>query len=79
MPELGARSLETAVDSQVEQKLVEEFMDQRELTVDEMNGRPLVKYDVGVSTTLHMFEEVTVKRSGSTSLQSQKRDSNGGT
>lgn len=78
MPELGARSLETAVECHVEQKLVEEFMDQRELVVDEMNGRALVRYDFCVSTTLHMFEEVTVKQSGSTSLQSQKRSSGEG-
>jgi len=78
MPELGARSLETAVDCHVEQKLVEEFMNQPELIVNDMNSRPLVKYDVRVSTTSHMFEEVTVKHVGSTSLQSQKRESEGG-
>lgn len=78
MPELGARSLETAVDCHVEQKLVEEFMNQPGLIVNEINSRSLVKYDVRVSTTSHMFEQVTVKQAGFTSLQSQKQDAYGG-
>jgi len=77
MPELGARSLETAVDCHVEQKLVEEFMNQPGRVVNEINSGPLVKYDVRVSTTSHVFEEVTVKQVGLTSLLSQKEDADG--
>ncbi|KAL8823713.1 MAG: hypothetical protein Q9191_005612 [Dirinaria sp. TL-2023a] len=78
MPELGARSLETAVDCQVKARFSTEFLSQSQPVTDEMNEAPLSKYDVCVSTTSSGNDEVTVKQSGFTKLQSRKGHGTGG-
>lgn len=67
--EIGARSLETAVDTRIKYRLAHAIQSEPELVKDESNDQALARYDVRVATVLEDVEEITVKRVGSTELQ----------
>ena len=61
IPELGARSLEDAVDREITDKLGDVFLRQEPRIVDSSNAGPLGQYDVKVARASDGTEEVTVK------------------
>jgi Ni2+-binding GTPase involved in maturation of urease and hydrogenase len=69
MPEIGARSLDTAVDTHLKYKLARAIQAVPELVTVESNDKALERYDVRLATVLEGAEEITVKRCGSTDLR----------
>ena len=67
--ELGARSLDREVVSQVEFKVTEEWLEVDDLVVDEVDQNRLFKYDVRVIGDTDEMQRVEVKRAGVTKLQ----------
>ncbi|KAL8919145.1 MAG: hypothetical protein Q9172_005106 [Xanthocarpia lactea] len=68
-PELGARSLHKAVNTQIGHKLTNVFLDHEEEIVDEMNDKPWDSYDVRVEDLKRGLKEITVKANGSRVVQ----------
>ena len=73
--ELGARSLDREVVSQIEFKVMEEWLEVDELVADEVDQNCLFKYDVRVIGNTDEIQKVEVKRAGVTKLQ-HREDNN---
>ncbi|KAL8948189.1 MAG: hypothetical protein Q9222_005605 [Ikaeria aurantiellina] len=63
-PELGARSLQKAVNTQICHKLTRAFLEQEEVVSNEMNEKPWACYDVRVEDLKGRFKDITVKANG---------------
>lgn len=68
-PELGARSLLKAVNTQICHKLTNAFLAQGEEITNEMNEKPWDNYDVRLEDLKGGFKEITVKAKGSRIVQ----------
>ncbi|KAL8781309.1 MAG: hypothetical protein Q9213_006057 [Squamulea squamosa] len=68
-PELGARSLHKAVNTQICHKLTNAFLDHGEEILDEMNDKPWDNYDIRVEELKGGFKEITIKAKGSRTVQ----------
>ncbi|KAI4187866.1 MAG: hypothetical protein L6R41_002528 [Letrouitia leprolyta] len=74
-PELGARSLQKGVNTQILHRLTSAFLANGEGEIeDSMNGKPLECYDVRVEDLKGGFREVTVKANGSRSVLRREDD-----
>ena len=74
IPELGARSLEDAVDREITDKLGDVFLRQEPRIVDSSNAGPLGQYDVKVARASDGTEEVTVKLAGEREITKRVED-----
>ena len=68
-PQAGASSLDRAEKKEIGDRLASAWRREEEIVADEMNERPLPKYDVTVATTPEDDSEITVKRRGTRELQ----------
>ncbi|KAL8712466.1 MAG: hypothetical protein Q9220_003314 [cf. Caloplaca sp. 1 TL-2023] len=68
-PELGARSLQKAVNTQICHKLTKAILEQAEVVSDEMNKKPWDCYDVRVEDLKGGFKDITVRANGVRSVQ----------
>ncbi|KAL8687834.1 MAG: hypothetical protein Q9218_006101 [Villophora microphyllina] len=68
-PELGARSLSKAVNTQVCHKLTKAFLGQGEEITDELNDQPWACFDVKVEDLKGGFKEITIKANGTKNVQ----------
>ncbi|KAL8814672.1 MAG: hypothetical protein Q9223_006121 [Gallowayella weberi] len=68
-PELGARSLLKAVNTQICHKVTNEFLIQGEEITDEVNDKDWTNYDVRVQDSRVGFKEITVQVKGSRTVQ----------
>ena len=68
-PELGARSLYRAVNTQICHRLTNVFLDRGEEIADNMNDKPWDSYDVRVEDLTRELKEITVKANGSRVVQ----------
>lgn len=68
-PELGARSLQKGVNTQILHRLTSAFLENGDEITDEMNSKPLECYDVRVEDLKGGFKEITVKANGTKSVQ----------
>ena len=62
IPELGARSLSTAVDEEISQKLELEYFHVDELVTDDMNEEPYQEYVMQLNAVTDDVEEISVFR-----------------
>ena len=69
IPEIGARSLDSEVISQVKQQLMEVVREGEEQIEDTADATKLMKYDVRVVDGLEGEQELEVKKAGMTRLQ----------
>jgi len=67
--EIGARSLDTAVDTHIKYRLARAIQTMPELVKDESNSQALERYDIRVATIMEDVENIEVKRMGCTNLQ----------
>ena len=68
-PQAGASSLLRAVKKEIHAKLATAWYREAEVIIDEMNERPLPKYDVTVVTTPDDDNEIAVQCRGTSTLQ----------
>ncbi|KAL9029864.1 MAG: hypothetical protein Q9196_001942 [Gyalolechia fulgens] len=68
-PELGARSLQKGVNTQILHRLTSAFLATGDEVTDAMNSMPLECYDVRVEDLKGGFREVTVTANGTKSVQ----------
>lgn len=71
-PELGARSLSKAVNTQICHKLTKAFLEQGDEVGDEMNTQPLDCFDVRIEELKGGFKEITIKVNGVKSVQNRQ-------
>ncbi|KAL8955696.1 MAG: hypothetical protein Q9183_006555, partial [Haloplaca sp. 2 TL-2023] len=70
-PELGARSLAKAVNTQICHKLTAAFLEQQDEITDEMNDKPFDRYDVRLQEVKGGFKEITIKLDGVQKIQTR--------
>ncbi|KAL8868822.1 MAG: hypothetical protein Q9174_004731 [Haloplaca sp. 1 TL-2023] len=70
-PELGARSLAKAVNTQICHKLTAAFLEQRDEITDEMNDKPFDRYDVRLQEVKGGFKEIIIKLDGVQKIQTR--------
>lgn len=78
IPELGARSLEDAVDREITDKLGDVFLRQEPRIVNVSNAEALGQYDVRVCRGSDGTEEVTVKLAGVRGIMKRVEDKTAG-
>lgn len=78
IPELGARSLEDAVDREITDKLGDVFLRQEPRIVNTSNAGALGQYDVRIALTSDGMEEVTVKLAGVRHIMKRVEDKKAG-